>query len=167
MAQTTASPPSESRPVDQQKRGDDGLTVAEASARLGLGAHTIRYYERAGLLRVPRDSAGNRRFGRDELRRLEFLRRMRASGMPMSTLTRYIEFVDQGETTIPQRLAVMEEHRRSIARQLRELAAALAATDYKIATYGGRLDGRCDPDSEAPDLADFYPHQDDIEKEIR
>lgn len=140
------------------------LTVAQAAELLGLSAHTIRYYERAGLIAVPRDSAGNRAYGDKELRRLEFLRRMRASGMPMSTLGHYIDLVDEGEDTIPARLALMHTHRDRIAGQLRELRAALAATDYKIATYGGTLDGQCDT-AAAPNIDDFLPDLDNLFRE--
>lgn len=147
--------------------GSGPLTVAAAGELLGLSPHTIRYYERVGLLRVPRDSAGNRRYGPEELRRLEFLRRMRASGMTMHTLIRYIDLVAQGERTVPERLAVMQEHRASIAEQLRELSAALAATDYKIETYGGQLDGQCDPSARVPELDDFLPALDHLVEENR
>ncbi|HJE89898.1 MAG TPA: MerR family transcriptional regulator [Dietzia timorensis] len=137
--------------------GQDTFAVAQAAELLAMSAHTIRYYERAGLLAVPRDSAGNRCYGEPEMRRLEFLRRMRASGMSMAALTRYIELVAEGESTVPERLALMQAHRDGIVDQLRELRAALAATDYKIATYGGELDGQCPPSTSIPDLDSALP----------
>lgn len=115
----------------------DVLTVAEAAAVTGLTAHTLRYYERSGLLTVARDDAGYRVYDRDTLARVVFITRLRLSDMPISTISHYMELVRQGPSSAPQRLALMQEHRAGIQRRLRELQAALAVTDYKISTYGG------------------------------
>jgi DNA-binding transcriptional MerR regulator len=113
------------------------LTIAEVAAATGLTAHTLRYYERAGLIAVDRDEAGHRTYNREALARVVFITRLRLSDMPIGTISHYMELVRQGESTAPQRLALMLEHRATIQRRLRELQAALAVTDYKIATYGG------------------------------
>jgi DNA-binding transcriptional MerR regulator len=57
--------------------------------------------------------------------------------MPIGTISHYLELVRQGDHTEPQRLALMQEHRDRIQRQLRDLQLALAVTDYKITVYGG------------------------------
>jgi DNA-binding transcriptional MerR regulator len=62
---------------------------------------------------------------------------MRLSGMAMRDLQHYITLVDAGEQTVPERLDMLLEHRDTIRRQIRELTLSLAATEYKIATYGG------------------------------
>ncbi|MEJ1110809.1 MULTISPECIES: MerR family transcriptional regulator [unclassified Kribbella] len=113
------------------------LTIAEAAEITGLTAHTLRYYERIGLLRVGRDSAGYRSYDRQAMARIVFITRLRVSGMPIGTLSHYLDLVEQGEHTAPQRLALMQEHRDQIQQQLRDLQLALAVTDYKIAMYGG------------------------------
>jgi DNA-binding transcriptional MerR regulator len=118
---------------------DARLTVAQVCELLDIGQHTLRYYERQGLVHVPRDAAGHREYGPAQLRRVEFLKRMRTSGMSMSRLAQYIALVEQGDDTVPQRLALMREHRESIIARLQEIQVALAATDYKIETYGGML----------------------------
>lgn len=65
-------------------RGDEQADwdIATAAAHLGVSAHTLRYYERIGLVEIPRDEVGHRRFAAPAVRRLVFLTRMRASGMP-------------------------------------------------------------------------------------
>jgi DNA-binding transcriptional MerR regulator len=113
------------------------LSIAEAAELTGLTAHTLRYYERIGLLDVRRDAAGYRSYDRRAMARIVFISRLRASGMPIGTISHYLELVQQGEDTEPQRLALMQEHRDRIQRQLRDLQLALAVTDYKIAVYGG------------------------------
>ena len=113
------------------------LSIAEASELTGLTAHTLRYYERIGLLDVPRDAAGYRSFDHRAMTRIVFISRLRVSGMPIGTISHYLDLVLQGDQTAPQRLALMQEHRARIHQQLRDLQLALAVTDYKIAAYGG------------------------------
>ncbi|GAA1481955.1 hypothetical protein GCM10009624_23950 [Gordonia sinesedis] len=117
---------------------DDPLTVAEAAEALDVSPHTLRYYERIGLVQVPRDAAGNRTYDADAMRRIVFLTRMRLSGMAIRDLQTYVALVDRGEETVPERLDMLLEHRDTIRRQIAELTLSLAATEYKIATYGGR-----------------------------
>ncbi|MFD7312259.1 MerR family transcriptional regulator [Promicromonospora sp. NPDC059942] len=113
------------------------LPIAEAAAYLDVSPHTLRYYERAGLVEVGRDAAGYRLYDAAALRRLVFVTRMRLSGMPMRDVQHYITLVDAGKQTEPERLDLLLEHRDTIRRRIRELNLSLVATEYKIATYGG------------------------------
>ena len=133
------------QPVDRQLLGllelpDDlpeHLSIAEAAAITGLTAHTLRYYERIGLVQVGRDDAGYRSYDRQAMGRIMFVTRLRASDMPIGTISHYLDLVEQGDHTAPQRLALMEAHRAGIQRRMRDLQAALAVTEYKITVYGG------------------------------
>ncbi|MEU4197861.1 MerR family transcriptional regulator [Kribbella sp. NPDC026611] len=113
------------------------LSIAEAAELTGLTAHTLRYYERIGLVGVKRDDSGYRSYDPQAMARIQFISRLRASGMPVAMISHYVDLVDQGKDTEPERLALMQEHRDRIQKQLRELQLALAVTDYKIAVYGG------------------------------
>jgi DNA-binding transcriptional MerR regulator len=113
------------------------LTIAEAAELTGLTAHTLRYYERIGLLDVGRDATGYRSYDRRAMARIVFISRLRTSGMPIGTISHYLDLVLEGDHTAPQRLALMEDHRARIQQQLRDLQLALAVTDYKITVYGG------------------------------
>ncbi|MFI9415121.1 MerR family transcriptional regulator [Nocardia gamkensis] len=114
------------------------MAIADVADMLDVSPHTLRYYERMGLVEVGRDSSGYRLYDAEAVRRLVFLTRMRLSGMPMRDLQHYIELVDAGEDTVPERLDMLIEHRDTVRRRIRELTLSLAATEYKIATYGGR-----------------------------
>lgn len=116
-------------------------TVAETAKIVGLSAHTLRYYERLGLVRPARNTSGYREYSAFDLRRLVFLTRMRLSGMTMQDLTRYIALVEEGDTTIDERRRIMLDQRDRIRKQLRELTLALETTEYKIRTYGGHPEG--------------------------
>ncbi|BBH70735.1 transcriptional regulator [Actinoplanes sp. OR16] len=111
--------------------------IATAARHLEVSPHTLRYYERIGLVSVPRNQAGHREYDAAAIRRLVFLTRMRTSGMPISDLRHYIELVDRGDITIPDRLDLLLEHRDTLRAQIARLQLALATTEYKIATYGG------------------------------
>jgi DNA-binding transcriptional MerR regulator len=117
---------------------DGPLTITQAADLLDVSPHTLRYYERAGLVTVGRDPGGHRSYDAGAVRRLVFLTRMRLSGMPMRDLQHYVRLADQGDETVPERLDMLLEHRDTIRGQIRELTLSLAATEYKIATYGGR-----------------------------
>jgi DNA-binding transcriptional MerR regulator len=113
------------------------LAISEVAEATGVSAHTLRYYERIGLVEVDRDTGGRRVYDPEALARVVFVTRLRSSDMPIRDIARYLALVSQGEASIPARLALMQAHRESIRRRLRELQAALAVIDYKIATYGG------------------------------
>lgn len=120
---------------------DPGLAIAEVAERLGISAHTLRYYERIGLLEVDRDSGGRRVYRADALARLSFITKLRSADLPIGRIQQYFELVAAGPHTEPQRLAILEEHRDAIRARLASLEGALAMIEFKIAHYGGSLTG--------------------------
>ena len=118
-------------------RDDDSTEwdIATTASHLGVNPHTLRYYERIGLVCVPRDGAGHRRYDAGAVRRLVFLTRMRTSGMSISDLRHYVDLVDAGRDTVSERMDMLLEHRDTLRSQIAQLQLALAATEYKIATY--------------------------------
>ena len=119
--------------------GAAGWDIATTTHRLGVSVHTLRYYERIGLVRVERDPSGRRRYDAAAVRRLVFLTRMRTSGMTIRDLRRYVDMVEAGRDTVPKRLAMLTEHRDGLRARIDELRLALAATEYKIAAYTREL----------------------------
>jgi DNA-binding transcriptional MerR regulator len=116
---------------------DVPLTVGRAAELLGLSTHTLRYYERIGLVEVARSGSGERRYDRAALGRVIFITRLRWAGMSIRDITGYVDLVRQGESTVEQRLKLLNQHRDKVLGQLDQLRLALAVIDYKIATYGG------------------------------
>ena len=98
------------------------FTIAEVAALSGLSAHTLRYYERIGLLDpVARVHGGQRRYDAKDLAWLAFLQRLRATGMPIRDMQRYAELRRQGDSTLAARRALLKGHER-IAELQRDLA---------------------------------------------
>jgi DNA-binding transcriptional MerR regulator len=116
------------------------LSVAEAARQAGVSAHTLRYYERAGLLApVERNGSGHRRFSADELGWVETITRLRATGMPIRRIREYAELVWAGEGNERERLALLEAHREHVLERLAEIERNLELIDFKIDLYRGRL----------------------------
>ena len=113
------------------------LSIAEAADRTGLTAHTLRYYERDGLMLEPveRATSGHRRYSERDLRWIELITRLRATGMPIRDVRRYAALVREGAGNEAERLALLLSHREVVERQLAEVTGHLRAIDHKIAIY--------------------------------
>ncbi len=119
---------------------ESGLTIAAAARASGMSVHTLRYYERAGLMSdVDRASSGHRRYSEADLEWLNSIRCLRATGMPIARIRRYAELVRSGGNE-GERLALLEEHRESVRTELAEVQGHLAFVERKIATYKELLD---------------------------
>ena len=116
------------------------LSISEAAERTGLSAHTLRYWERAGLLEpVSRNGSGHRRYAEEDLERIQFLTKLRATGMPIRQVRRYAELINGGDETSAERLALLEGHRKAVLARLEETAGHLELIDWKINLYRERL----------------------------
>ncbi|GAA1683026.1 MerR family transcriptional regulator [Fodinicola feengrottensis] len=118
-----------------------GLSIAEAASRTGVSVHTLRYYERAGLVITPvdRTAAGRRRYQQLDLDWITVCARLRATGMPIKTIRRYAQLVSAGRGNEQERLALLEAHRADVAVKLAETRENLKLIDHKIDVYRGRL----------------------------
>ncbi|MGP3685880.1 MerR family transcriptional regulator [Streptomyces sp. IBSNAI002] len=111
-------------------------TISEVEARTGLTQHTLRWYERIGLMpHVDRSHSGQRRFSDKDLDWLAFVGKLRATGMAVADMVRYAELVREGEHTLDERRELLEATRRDVRARLSELTDALAVLDYKIDFY--------------------------------
>jgi DNA-binding transcriptional MerR regulator len=117
---------------------DGPLTVSRVAELTGLSAHTLRWYERVGLLDgVARDSAGRRQYMPSNLRRLTLLMRLRATGMPVSEMQHYAQLAKAGDSTEPERKQLLEEHRDRVLGHIADLHRDLDVINRKIAGYQG------------------------------
>ncbi|MGW5423753.1 MerR family transcriptional regulator [Streptomyces sp. NPDC003943] len=113
------------------------FTISEVAALTGLSAHTLRWYERIGLMpHVDRSHTGQRRFSRRDLDWLAFVGKLRLTGMAVADMVRYAELVREGSHTHDQRRAILEGTRTDVVARIAELQDALAVLDLKIDHYG-------------------------------
>jgi len=112
-----------------------GITIGEAAQRTGLSVDTLRYYERAGLIDPVRRARNGRRYDEIDLLWLAFLRRLRATGMPIAQMRRFARLRYAGDTTAGERRDLLEEHARFVRDRLAELSESLEIVERKITHY--------------------------------
>jgi DNA-binding transcriptional MerR regulator len=113
------------------------LSIAEAAERTGLSQHTLRYYERDGLMlgHVGRASSGHRRYTDRDLTWITMLTKLRATGMPIREVKAYADLVRAGAGNERERLQLLKAHRERVLAQLAAVQEHLGAIDYKIGLY--------------------------------
>ena len=112
------------------------LTIDEVAQRTGLTAHTLRYYERIGLIApVPRAAGGQRRYAAADLDWIEFLLRLRDTRMPVAQMLVFARLRAEGDATVPQRRAMLEAHLAEVNASLHAMQQAAAVLGTKITFY--------------------------------
>ncbi|WP_405986212.1 MerR family transcriptional regulator [Streptomyces sp. NBC_00872] len=116
--------------------GEDRYTISEVVVFTGLTAHTLRWYERIGLMpHVDRSHTGQRRFSNQDLDWLAFVGKLRLTGMPVADMVRYAELIRVGEETLEERQELLERTRRDVQNRIAELQDTVAVLDHKISFY--------------------------------
>lgn len=114
----------------------EALSIAEVADRLGLTAHTLRYYERAGLLEPPERAVnGHRRYSEQDLGFLRTLTKLRATGMSIADMRSYADLCRLGPASFAARRALLLSHRAKVLDKIAELQSDLELIDFKITTY--------------------------------
>tara|TARA_R110002020_G_scaffold127988_2_gene286978 strand:- start:1679 stop:2023 length:345 start_codon:yes stop_codon:yes gene_type:complete len=113
------------------------MKISELARRTGLSAHTIRYYERIGLMPpAERDGSGHRAYDERILVWLEFVGHLKTTGMPIRDMLEYAQLRMAGAATEGRRKAMLTAHRQTVRQRMRKLAECLDVLDAKIAGYG-------------------------------
>ena len=112
------------------------LSIGELSRLSGLSTHTIRFYESAGVLKpAGRATNGHRRYHSDDVLWLEFVLRLKLTGMPLAEIKKYALLRAQGEMTLQPRLTMLKLHRERLVTKIAELSEYANVLDEKIRTY--------------------------------
>lgn len=112
------------------------MKIGEVAERSGLSAHTIRYYERIGLLPfADRSQSGQRDYDASILAWIEFLGHLKMTGMPIRNMLQYAELRELGDATGPERCQMLEKHRAVVQAKIAMLQSCLHVLDTKIAGY--------------------------------
>lgn len=112
------------------------FTIQQVAKLTGLSVHTLRYYERNGLLEpVSRAANGHRRYSTDDVRGIEFLNKLRATGMSIRKMQQFATLFRQQPEAIEKRRAILEEHEQDVQQRIRELNRNLEVIQWKIQYY--------------------------------
>ncbi len=114
-------------------------SIGEAAEKSGLSQHTLRWYERIGLVGpVTRTADGRRRYTEGDLEWLGLINKLRETGMPVKEMRRYAELVRSGRGE-QERIELLKRHRTEIRRAMAAQRECLRLLDYKIDLYSRRL----------------------------
>lgn len=112
------------------------LTIHEVARRTGLTAHTLRYYERAGLIApVARAPGGQRRYAASDMEWIGFLLRLRETRMPIGQMQAFARLRGQGGTTVPERRQMLQAHLADVQATIQAMQQSAVALQAKIAHY--------------------------------
>ena len=112
------------------------LTIQQVAEVTGLSTHALRYYEKIGLLApIQRAANGHRRYSAEDVAWLEFLVRLRATGMPIQKVLAFADLVRQRPHEVHERRVLLEEHRDRVKKHLEELTYNLCIIELKIEHY--------------------------------
>ncbi|WP_027798825.1 MerR family transcriptional regulator [Paraburkholderia dilworthii] len=120
----------------------NALTIGQVADTIGVSTHTLRYYEQARLIRaVGRTQAGHRLYSPADLDWLQFVMRLKATGMPIAGMQAFAALRAEGQHTIGARRDMLVAHRDAVLARIAELQTNLGAIIDKIAYYEGEAAG--------------------------
>ncbi len=112
------------------------ISIGELARLSGLSTHTLRYYEKVGVLRpAGRGSSGHRRYCEQDVAWLAFVLRLKVMGMPLAEICRYADLRADGDETLHARLTLLQLHRQRLVAKMTELSEWCSALDEKLAIY--------------------------------
>lgn len=111
-------------------------SISQVAQKLGLTTHTLRYYDKEGLLPfVKRSSSGLRVFSETDLEWLVIIECLKGTGMQLKDIKIYIDWYIQGDETLQKRLDMFIAQKQKIATQMKQLEKHMEKIDYKIKYY--------------------------------
>lgn len=119
------------------------LTIQEVAKATRLTPHTLRYYERIGLIHpINREENTRRCYTMDDVGWIEFLLKLRATGMSIKDMQRYAELQRQGDETLPERVEMLKSLRDKVESHIEEMNEHLKLIHYKIDYYSKVVEER-------------------------
>lgn len=116
------------------------MTIREIAAKTNMSTDTLRYYERIGLLPpVPRNAAGIRNYDEYFVNFINFIKKLKASGMSLEHIIDYIRLAEMGDATIQERKKLLAEAREMLLDKINSLQLVAELADYQLRNYENLL----------------------------
>lgn len=117
------------------------MTIKDVAAETGFSAHTLRYYEKEGVIQdVKRDSSGHRFYAESDVNVLKFLNCLKLADMKIKDIKEFTRLLYEGNSTIPVRLELLKRQKTVVEAKLKETQEALEHLDWKINYYEKELE---------------------------
>ncbi|MDU8925198.1 MerR family transcriptional regulator [Pasteurellaceae bacterium LIM206] len=110
-------------------------SIGEFAALTQLGIHTLRYYEQENLINPARNNGNRRVYSDKDLAWIEFIKRLKATDMPLKQIKHYARLRAEGDTTLLPRLELLLQHRERLIAQINALKEHQSKLDEKIEFY--------------------------------
>ncbi|MEI5992799.1 MerR family transcriptional regulator [Candidatus Enterococcus mansonii] len=110
-------------------------SISEFSKRTGISQHTLRYYEKEGLIEPKRDQYNYRVFEEEDFDWAIFVGKLKNTGIPLKDIKRYTQLRKIGDSTIRERKELLLIHRLKILEEYEKAKEHLKLLDDKIALY--------------------------------
>ena len=115
-------------------------SIQEVSGKTGLSTHTLRYYEKEGLLsEVARSPGGFRQYTDADLDALRLIRHLKNTGMTLQEITRFMKLTHEGDHTLAERVELLREHRDRVIARMEEMQQHLDKVTWKLNFYSEKL----------------------------
>lgn len=113
-----------------------GYTIGQVAKKMGLTAHTLRYYEKEGLLPfIKKNGSGLRVFSDNDIGWLELIECLKGTGMSLKGIKQYIDWYIKGDSTLEKRLEMFKQQKVNLEEQMLQLQKHMEKINYKIAYY--------------------------------
>ena len=110
-------------------------SIGDFAKLTGLGIHTLRYYEHEGLIALERNSTNRRCFSDKDFTWIEFIKRLKDTGMPIKEIRHYARLRADGDSTLSERMEMLVQHRQVLDEQIARLQEHKIKLDEKIEFY--------------------------------
>lgn len=121
-------------------------TVGEMAKALHVAPSTLRYYDKEGLLPfVERSEGGIRMFKDSDFEWLSIIECLKKTGMPIKEIKHFIDWCMEGDSSIEQRLELIDRQREAVKQQMKQMQETLDMLEYKHWYYEtAKKAGTCD-----------------------
>ena len=115
-------------------------SIQEVSNKTGLTAHTLRYYEKEGLISgVERSQGGFRQYTDEDLERLGLICCLKNTGMSIQEIARFVQLTHEGDHTLKERVQMLKDHREQVIERIAEMEKHLDKVTWKINFFSEKL----------------------------
>ena len=115
-------------------------SIQEVSKKTGLTAHTLRYYEKEGLLSgVERTQGGFRQYTDEDLERLGLICCLKNTGMSIQEIARFVQLTHEGDHTLEERVELLRAHRERVLERMAEMQKHLDKVTWKLNFFTEKL----------------------------
>lgn len=117
-------------------------SISQVAARFNIEPHTLRFYEKEGIIEPERSKSGIRSYSEQDISQLEMAMCLKSTGMPLKEIKRYFDLVELGDCTLDERLAVFIKHREHVLSDIKTMQRNLEKIEYKVRWYSGYIEER-------------------------